>query len=77
MLARLAESLEQSRRFAANDAEGLVCGGVALLLMVLENVIDNALKFSEGAVRVRVEEGDALVTLRVCDEGPGIPYDER
>lgn len=50
-----------------------VCGDAALLRAMVENVIDNALKFSDGAVTASVtREGDAVV-LRVRDRGPGLP----
>jgi signal transduction histidine kinase len=46
---------------------------------VLANVLDNAVKYSRGGgapVRVRIEEGNAEVTVRVEDSGVGIPADE-
>ncbi len=52
---------------------GMVRGDEALLRIVVENLIDNALKFSEpGKVSVSVvDEGDD-VQFRVRDDGPGI-----
>jgi signal transduction histidine kinase len=41
---------------------------------VLHNLIGNALKYaSEGVVRVEVAEAPDCLTIRVADEGPGIP----
>ncbi len=41
---------------------------------IVTNLLDNALKFSpEGsAITVDVRDGDALVAVEVCDDGPGI-----
>lgn len=73
-------SLEPSRRARVTletEAEGLVRGDAALLQMAVENAIDNALKFTDGPVRARVDEEGLAVSLRVADEGPGIPEGER
>ncbi|MEO6097192.1 MAG: HAMP domain-containing sensor histidine kinase [Fibrobacteria bacterium] len=46
---------------------------------VLANLLDNAVKFSQGRaepVEVRIETGITEVTLRVRDKGVGIPEDE-
>ena len=40
----------------------------------LENLVSNAIKFG-GSARIIVSDGDAL-TLRVLDDGPGIPPDK-
>jgi len=45
---------------------------------VLENLIDNAVKYAErGPVRVAVERGDGVVIFGVSDDGPGIPEDKQ
>ena len=45
---------------------------------VLNNLIGNAIKFSEpgGSIRVRVEPRDGEVRFSVTDSGPGIPTDD-
>jgi signal transduction histidine kinase len=47
------------------------------LFRVFENLIVNAIKFNDkggdGAVRVTVEEHEGVVTVRIADNGPGIP----
>lgn len=73
-------SLDDARRgrveVSAED-DPLVRGDAVLLGALVENVVDNALKFSAGAVRASVaREGDAVV-LRVRDEGPGVSAEER
>ncbi|MEZ4405217.1 MAG: HAMP domain-containing sensor histidine kinase [Polyangiales bacterium] len=60
------------------DDEGLVRGEPTLLRALVDNLIDNALKFApEGEVRVSVQTGATAVELGVRDEGPGIPAEER
>ena len=40
---------------------------------VLTNLVENALKYSDGAVRVSADVTPDQVTFTVADEGPGIP----
>lgn len=49
-----------------------------LMKQVFSNLIENAIKYSpeESQVRVRSEEKDGMVVIRVEDSGPGIPEDE-
>jgi signal transduction histidine kinase len=50
-----------------------------LLFELVGNLIDNALKFtpSGGAVTVSLSDGRGGRVLRIADNGPGIPEDER
>jgi signal transduction histidine kinase len=50
----------------------------ALLRQVLDNLLDNAVKYSPGGgdVRLSVESADDVVRFRVADEGLGIPAAE-
>lgn len=65
---------EVARLVLETDAsDGLVRGDVVLLGMLLDNVVDNALKFSSGPVRVRVHEDGDDVLVVVDDQGPGLP----
>lgn len=52
-----------------------VRGEAFLLEQALSNLLDNAMAFSPagGVVRLEAETTDAGVTLRVCDQGPGLP----
>jgi two-component system phosphate regulon sensor histidine kinase PhoR len=43
------------------------------LQQVLVNLLDNALKYGDAPVAVRVERVNGLVRVSVCDAGPGIP----
>lgn len=56
-----------------------VVGDPARLAQVLRNLIDNAISFSPvpGLVVVAAETGRGRVRLRVEDEGPGVPAENR
>jgi two-component system, OmpR family, sensor kinase len=59
-------------------AEGLVRGDERLLASLVTNALENALKFSRGAVSVRLTETEAdELRLEVSDHGPGIPPELR
>jgi signal transduction histidine kinase len=46
---------------------------------VLDNLLENAVKFSpeHGVVRVALDDDDGVAILRVADEGPGVPDEEK
>jgi signal transduction histidine kinase len=48
------------------------------LRQVLQNLVENAIKYSEagGEVRVRASAANGTVRVDVSDEGPGIPFGE-
>ena len=57
-------------------ADATVEGDPALLKLLLQNLVDNAIKFSHSEsapVSVTLEVGRSKVTLRVIDDGIGIP----
>jgi len=56
-----------------------VQGHAGLLAVLLRNLVDNALRYSPNATRVEVSitETGQGATLKVQDQGPGIPPDER
>ena len=71
-LAALAEP-ERARVTPRFDGSGMVRGDEAVLRIVVDNLVDNALKFSgAGNVEVVVSEEAGEVRLVVRDEGPGI-----
>lgn len=49
------------------------------LARAIRNLLDNAAKYSppEAPIRLGVDEGPGTVSIRVCDEGAGIPADEQ
>ena len=50
-----------------------------LIEQALVNVLDNAASFSptDGVITIQVGHNDKNVVIDVCDQGPGIPPDER
>lgn len=59
--------------------EAVVLGDPTLLSVLLRNLLDNAIRYSPAAseVEVSITCARGVVTLRVTDNGPGIPEDER
>lgn len=55
----------------------LVWGDGVLLSQLIDNLIDNALKYSEGPVEIVVRPDGEEVLLAVRDRGPGIPPGRR
>ena len=57
----------------------LVFADVGLVERVLQNLIDNALKFTpeQGEVTIQLEATDEDVAVRVSDSGPGIPEEQQ
>jgi len=47
------------------------------LAQIVANLVENALKYATATVTVDVARRDGSVELRVDDDGPGIPADER
>jgi heavy metal sensor kinase len=77
-VAATVEPLAQERKiaFATRLApSAIVNGNPVHLRRVLVNLLDNALKFAPegGAVRLDIERNGSSVTMRVADNGPGIP----
>ncbi|MGQ0750413.1 MAG: sensor histidine kinase [Betaproteobacteria bacterium] len=65
--------------FDAPDAAATIDGNAFLLKEMLNNVLDNALRYTQdgGQVTVRVAPDTSVVKLAVEDTGPGIPAAER
>lgn len=63
----------------APSPERLVSGDEELIHRLVLNLIDNAVKHTRSGGRVRVElsEEDGVTSIRVRDEGPGVPPEER
>jgi signal transduction histidine kinase len=74
--ATLPEPQRERLRSEVQD-DVLVRGDTALLVAMLTNAIDNALKFSSAPVTVVVRRDGARVRVSVTDQGPGIPLEER
>ena len=62
------------RPLTTEQPDGLRIQGDPLRLeQALGNLVDNALRYGEGAVCVSARPASAMVELHVTDEGPGIP----
>jgi signal transduction histidine kinase len=64
--------------YSGSDMQVLVDGDELRLFQVLNNLLQNAIKYSPagGVVQVQVERQDAMVRVAVSDEGIGIPQME-
>ncbi|PST26475.1 sensor histidine kinase [Mesorhizobium plurifarium] len=76
----LAEDKEM--RIEAEAVPGvMISGNRELISQALGNLIDNAIKYAEGAedplIRVEMTRSDRHVVLTVADHGPGIPENMR
>lgn len=68
---------ERARVHQEGSAEGMVRGDPTLLRTTVDNLLDNALKFSrDRPVSLRVMETEVEVLVAVDDEGPGIDPSE-
>ncbi len=53
-------------------------GNPEMIGVVVNNLIDNGLKYSKSKVAVRVyEDSDGCIKIEVADDGPGIPEEEQ
>ncbi len=69
---------EKEIRIAVEDvAEAPFYGDEDLLRQMMMNLLDNAVKYTQarGEVRVALTVNDAYYTIRVADNGPGIPLE--
>jgi two-component system, OmpR family, sensor kinase len=64
---------ERARIKVDAATQGIVRGDESLLHALIDNGIDNALKFSSGEVTVTVAEHAGRVALEILDRGPGVP----
>lgn len=79
LMARRSEDKRVSLH-AEIEREGLMLDADAdLLRRVIENLIDNASRYSSanGKVTVRVFEDGGELALQITDQGPGVPVDQR
>lgn len=64
---------ERARLSVKVDDPGMTRGDEVLLGAVIDNLVDNGLKYSKGAVVLRVAADESQVTVEVRDEGEGPP----
>ena len=76
---------EYQTRFSQRKIQGRIEDGIeingeiSLLQMLISNLIDNAIKYSDkdAGIEVRLQKSDAHISLSVSDEGIGIPNSEK
>jgi signal transduction histidine kinase len=62
--------------YSDNEKDLLIEGNSGLLEIALKNLIDNACKFSNEGIEVKVSISNDFLTISVSDKGIGIPADE-
>jgi heavy metal sensor kinase len=67
---------DAKRDLIADQADGLRISADPLRLrQALSNMVDNALRYGNGTVRLSARASDGHIELHVSDEGPGFPPD--
>ena len=74
----LADEKNISLKTTTIPNKALVNADVSLIERVLQNLIDNALKFTpkNGEISIDIDHTDQFVEIRVSDTGPGIPKEQ-
>ena len=74
VLARIRQR-DATRRIKSHVPPGLplVKADPVLVTQVLENLLDNALKYSTQGIDLQVTDAGKTMQVAVCDRGPGIP----
>ena len=75
----LAKDKDIRMQLEAPQGLPMVFADLGLVERVIQNLMDNALKFtpSGGSVRIELEGYDDSVAVRIADTGPGIPENEQ
>ncbi len=62
----------------SNNSNYLVYADVSLIERVLQNLLDNAIKFTpqNGSISLNINHSDQYVDIQVSDNGPGIPKEQ-
>jgi signal transduction histidine kinase len=75
---RYASSKNISLRFTSHDEGSIIKGDSLFLIQVLENLISNAIKFSEKekSVVIKIEPKNEDILIIITDNGPGLTPDD-
>jgi two-component system sensor histidine kinase TctE len=78
-LAAFAEAKSIDLGFEPHDGSAVVLATPSMLHELVANLVDNAIRYTPRGGRVTAEAltGDGVVVLRIEDNGPGIPPEER
>jgi signal transduction histidine kinase len=60
-----------------SSGELVSAGDATLLAQAIGNLVENALKYTNGAVAVSATRRDGAIEVAVSDDGPGIPDEEK
>jgi signal transduction histidine kinase len=73
------QAKQQTLKLADTGAMSPVLGSRTQLGQVVNNLISNAIKYTQagGEIRVLLREEQSQLILHVADNGPGIPLDEQ
>jgi len=61
------------------DSKASIIGNITAVSILLRNLVDNAIRYTQknGKVQIDISETENHVILRVIDNGPGIPEEQR
>ena len=69
---------ECARVGATLEARSVAVRGVPKLLRrLVRNLLENARRYSDGAITVNLSDNAGQASLGVCDKGPGVPAEQR
>jgi signal transduction histidine kinase len=68
-----ARAAQAGRRLVVDGADGAVVGDRLRLEQALTSMVDNALRYGDGEVRLWARPNGTCAELHVSDEGPGFP----
>ncbi len=78
-LENLEAAVQESGAVIEADDLPVVYGGESLLIQLFQNLISNAIQYSDDdhpRIEIRAERKAGLCRIRVADNGPGIPPDK-
>ena len=62
--------------YTENDRDLLIEGNSGLLEMAIKNLVENACKFSDNQIEIKIELVPGLLKISITDTGIGIPADD-